>query len=260
MYDDDNDNAEIFAVKNINTVALSLQEEEQLLDVIWNVAHLRHQNIVILLGYCIENGQYLLVYEFVRTVSLDDALHCIAYKPLPWGLRVRIALGIARALEQWFPSLFDVFRYLHSTCSPPVAHSNFKAANILLDDELMPRLCDCGLTILRPLSSNSFKLKVTSSKWRVLEPLWLEFLSISMGVPIGAWAMDQPRNTMLVTKMIRRQEESREGGEERYMTPRGTEQRQVHEEIPVARECKGGSGEGGNGGWGSYDYCSKGGD
>ncbi|KAF8389581.1 hypothetical protein HHK36_024097 [Tetracentron sinense] len=57
-----------------------------------------------------------------------------------------------------------------------------------------------------------------------------------------------------------RREESREGGEERYMTPRGTEQRQVHEEIPVAGECKGGSGEGGNGGWGSYDYCSKGGD
>ncbi|KAF8395893.1 hypothetical protein HHK36_019848 [Tetracentron sinense] len=141
---------QILAVKNINTAALSLQEEEQFLDVIWNVAHLRHPNIVILLGYCIENGQHLLVYEFVRTLSLDDALHCNAYKPLPWSLRVRIALGIARALE-----------YLHSKCSPPVAHSNLRAANILLDDELMPRLCDCGLAILRSLSSNSVKLKAS---------------------------------------------------------------------------------------------------
>ncbi|KAF8369448.1 hypothetical protein HHK36_032533 [Tetracentron sinense] len=141
---------QILAVKNINTVALSLHEEEQLLDVIWRVAHLRHPNIVTLLGYCIEHGQYLIVYEYVRNLSLDDALNCNAYKHLPWSLRVKIALGIARALD-----------YLHSKCSPPVAHSNLKAANILLDDELMPRLCDCGLAILRPLTSNSVKIKAS---------------------------------------------------------------------------------------------------
>ncbi|KAF7143605.1 hypothetical protein RHSIM_Rhsim05G0077000 [Rhododendron simsii] len=49
--------------------------------------------------------------------------------------------------------------YLHSTCLPPVGHNNLKAANILLDDELMPRLSDCGLAVLRPLKSNSVKLK-----------------------------------------------------------------------------------------------------
>lgn len=70
----------------------------------------------------------------------------------------------------WLPSFFllyqvltyitDIFSYLHSTCMPPVSHSNLKAANILLDEDLMPRICDCGLAVLKPLSSNSFKLKV----------------------------------------------------------------------------------------------------
>ncbi|XP_057505840.1 protein STRUBBELIG-RECEPTOR FAMILY 2 isoform X1 [Actinidia eriantha] len=150
VYKADFPNGQVLAVKNINTVTLSLHEEEQFLDVIWNAARLRHPNIVTLLGYSFERGQHLLVYEYVRNLTLDDALHCEAYLPLSWGLRLKIALGVARALD-----------YLHSTCSPPVAHSNLKAANILLDEELMPRLSDCGLTILRPLTSNSVKVKAS---------------------------------------------------------------------------------------------------
>ncbi|KAF6158802.1 hypothetical protein GIB67_040316 [Kingdonia uniflora] len=140
----------IFAVKNVNTVALSLHEEEQFLDVIWNVARLRHPNIVTLVGYCMEHGQHLLVYEYVPNWSLVNALHCNEYKHLPWSIRIKIALGVARALD-----------YLHSACSPPVAHNNLKAANILLGDDLMPYLCDCGLNVLRPLTSNSVKLKAS---------------------------------------------------------------------------------------------------
>ncbi|XP_059646370.1 protein STRUBBELIG-RECEPTOR FAMILY 2 [Cornus florida] len=141
---------QILAVKNIKTAALSLNEEEQFLDVIRRTARLRHPNIVALLGYCVEHGQHLLVYEYIRNLSLEYALHCDAYMPLSWGLRIRIALGIARALS-----------YLHSTCFPAIAHCNLKAANILLDEELMPRICDCGLAILRPLTSNSVKVKAS---------------------------------------------------------------------------------------------------
>lgn len=89
---------QVFAVKSIRTIALSLQEEEQFLNVIRNVSCLRHPNLVTLHGYCLEDGQHLLVYEYVRSVSLDD-LHYATYKPLIWSLRLRIALGVARALE-----------------------------------------------------------------------------------------------------------------------------------------------------------------
>ncbi|KAK6945362.1 Leucine-rich repeat [Dillenia turbinata] len=140
----------IFAVKNISMVSLSLYEEEQFLDVIWTVARLRHPNIVTLLGYCVEHGQHLLVYEFVRSLSLDAILHCKEYKPLSWGFRLQIALGVAQALD-----------YLHFAFSPPMAHCNLKADNILIDDELVPRITDCGLAVLRPLTSNSVKLKAS---------------------------------------------------------------------------------------------------
>ncbi|KAL0339586.1 UNVERIFIED_CONTAM: protein STRUBBELIG-RECEPTOR FAMILY 2 [Sesamum radiatum] len=51
--------------------------------------------------------------------------------------------------------------YIHSSSVPPIAHSNLKAANILLDEELMPRISDCGLAMLRPLASNTVKLKAS---------------------------------------------------------------------------------------------------
>ncbi|KAK8600702.1 hypothetical protein V6N12_050553 [Hibiscus sabdariffa] len=139
-----------FAVKVINMASLSFDEEEKFMDVIQMALQLRHPNIVRLIGYCVEHDQHLVVYEYVRNLSLEDALHNEVFKPLSWGLRLRIALGIARALN-----------YLHSSFSPPASHSNIKAANILLDDELRPHLCDCGLAILRSLTSNYAKAKAS---------------------------------------------------------------------------------------------------
>lgn len=80
-------------------VSLSFQEEEQFMDVIRMVSQLRHPNIVTLLGYCVEHGEHLLVYEFVRNLSLAEALHNQVFNPLSWTIRLRIALGIARALK-----------------------------------------------------------------------------------------------------------------------------------------------------------------
>nr|XP_043618618.1 protein STRUBBELIG-RECEPTOR FAMILY 2 [Erigeron canadensis] len=143
---------QVFAVKCISTIELSLHEEQQFLEVIWNVSRLRHPNITTLHGYCIEQGRYMLVYEFVRNLSLDHALHSEAYMPLSWGLRLRIALGIARALK-----------YLHFTCVPPLAHRNLRAANVLLDEDLTPRICDCGLAVLKPLTMNSAKAEASET-------------------------------------------------------------------------------------------------
>ncbi|XP_030484096.2 protein STRUBBELIG-RECEPTOR FAMILY 2 isoform X2 [Cannabis sativa] len=141
---------QVMAVKNINMVTLTFKEEEQFLDVVWTVSRLKHPNIVPLIGYCAEHGQHLLIYNYIRSVPLDEALHYSGYKSLSWGLRLQIAIGVAQTLD-----------YLHSTVSPPLAHSNLKSANILLDEELMPHVCDCGLAILRPLTSNRVKIKAS---------------------------------------------------------------------------------------------------
>lgn len=50
---------------------------------------------------------------------------------------MQMALGAARALE-----------YLHEACDPPFVHRNFKAGNILIDDDLIVHLSDCGLAPL----------------------------------------------------------------------------------------------------------------
>ncbi|KAG4397167.1 hypothetical protein GLYMA_10G091400v4 [Glycine max] len=136
----------VFAVKNINMAGMSFIEEEKFLDVVCTASRLNHPNIVSLKGYCLEHGQHLLVYDYVRNLTLDDALHSAAYKPLSWGTRLRIALGVGQALN-----------YLHSTFSPAVSHGNLKATNVLLDENLMPRVTDCGLAILRPLTSDKIK-------------------------------------------------------------------------------------------------------
>lgn len=86
-------------MKNINLAGLSFSEEEKFLDVICTAARLKHPNIVALKGYCLEHGQHLVVYDYVRNLTLDKALHSEAYKPLSWPLRLRIALGVALALE-----------------------------------------------------------------------------------------------------------------------------------------------------------------
>ncbi|KAI3873650.1 hypothetical protein MKW92_023417 [Papaver armeniacum] len=141
---------QIFAARVVDTVALSLHEEEHFFNIIQNVARLRHPNIVTLTGYCIENGKHILVYEYVKNWSLENELHYNDQHRFPWHVRLNIALGIARALD-----------YLHSTSSPPVAHNNLKAANVLLDDEFMPRLCDSGLAVLKPFTGNNTKLKAS---------------------------------------------------------------------------------------------------
>jgi serine/threonine protein kinase len=103
------------------------------------IAGLRHKNLVQLLGWCVEKGELLLVYEFMVNGSLDKLL----YKEfecgilLSWIQRVNIVAGLA-----------SVLAYLHQECEQRVIHRDIKTANILLDGNLNPRLGDFGLAKL----------------------------------------------------------------------------------------------------------------
>ena len=119
------------------------------LEAVSNISKLQHNNIVELVGYCVEHSQHLLVYEFMRNSTLQDILHSgdagdELSKKFSWNVRVRIALGAARALE-----------YLHEICQPSAVHRNFNSTNILLDDELSPHLSDCGLEAFTSFGSES---------------------------------------------------------------------------------------------------------
>ena len=65
------------------------------------LGQLSHPNLVKLIGYCLEDEQRLLVYEYIGNGTLHDILHFSdgMSKKLTWNTRIRIALGTARALE-----------------------------------------------------------------------------------------------------------------------------------------------------------------
>ncbi|KAF1002458.1 hypothetical protein AG4045_018265 [Apium graveolens] len=134
-------NGKVMAIKKIENAALSLQDEDNFLEAISHMSRLRHPNITLLTGYCTEHGQRLLVHDYIGNGSLQDMLYLSddRSKVLTWNVRIKLALGVARALE-----------YLHEVCLPSVVHRNLKSANILLDQELNPYLSDCGLAALLP--------------------------------------------------------------------------------------------------------------
>ncbi|GJN20689.1 hypothetical protein PR202_gb08093 [Eleusine coracana subsp. coracana] len=103
-----------------------------------SIGHIRHRNLVQLLGYCRRKGELLLVYDYMSNGSLDKYLHYEGEKPmLEWEQRFRIIKGVASGLL-----------YLHEKWDKVVIHRDIKASNVLLDKELNGRLGDFGLSRL----------------------------------------------------------------------------------------------------------------
>ncbi|CAA6659579.1 unnamed protein product [Spirodela intermedia] len=142
----------IVAVKKIakmrlddGTAAPELSEEDskildrrmrQIKSEINTVGYVRHRNLLPLLAHVPRSECHLLVYEFMKNGTLDDALKGFAagHREFDWPARRRVAAGIAAGLE-----------YLHMQHSPRIIHRDLKPANILLDDEMEARIADFGL-------------------------------------------------------------------------------------------------------------------
>ncbi|KAK9119422.1 hypothetical protein Scep_017515 [Stephania cephalantha] len=119
------------AVKTLNHDGL--QGHKEWLAEVNFLGDLLHPNLVKLIGYCIEDDQRLLVYEFMPRGSLENHLFRRAL-PLPWSIRMKIALGAAKGLA-----------FLHEEAERPVIYRDFKTSNILLDADYNAKLSDFGL-------------------------------------------------------------------------------------------------------------------
>ncbi|KAK4285676.1 hypothetical protein QN277_002344 [Acacia crassicarpa] len=108
------------------------------------IAELQHVNLVQLLGCCIHEEERMLIYEFMPNKSLDfflfDSTHS---KSLGWKRRFNIIEGIIQGLL-----------YLHKYSRLKIVHRDLKASNILLDDNMNPKISDFGLAKIFTQESN----------------------------------------------------------------------------------------------------------
>lgn len=130
-------NGTMIAVKNLfNNLG---QAEKEFRAEVEAIGHVRHKNLVRLLGFCVEGTHRMLVYEYVNHGNLEQWLHGGMRQQgfLTWEARMKVILGTAKALA-----------YLHEAVEPKVVHRDIKASNILIDNEFNGKLSDFGLAKL----------------------------------------------------------------------------------------------------------------
>ncbi|CAN7050141.1 unnamed protein product [Brassica oleracea var. botrytis] len=100
----------------------------------------QHRNVVMLIGFCIEDRRRLLVYEYICNGSLDSHLYGRQRETLEWPARQNIAVGAARGL-----------RYLHEECRVGcIVHRDMRPNNILITHDNEPLVGDFGLARWQP--------------------------------------------------------------------------------------------------------------
>ncbi|KAH9660234.1 Receptor-like serine/threonine-protein kinase [Citrus sinensis] len=124
---------QIIAVKKLSKT--STQGFEEFKNEVMLTAKLQHVNLIRVLGFCIDTQENMLIYEYMPKRSLDYFLFDpIRRLILDWKKRIHIIQGIIQGLL-----------YLQEYSRLTIIHRDLKVSNILLDEDLKPKISDFGL-------------------------------------------------------------------------------------------------------------------
>lgn len=155
---------EVVAVKVL--ASDSKQGEREFQTEVSLLGRLHHRNLVNLVGYCVDKGEHMLVYEFMSNGSLANLLYGEGHRVLNWDERLQIALDISHGIE-----------YLHEGAVPPVIHRDLKSANILLDRSMRAKVADFGLSKEEVYDGRNSGLKGT---YGYIDPMYISTNTFTM--------------------------------------------------------------------------------
>ncbi|CAJ1951953.1 unnamed protein product [Sphenostylis stenocarpa] len=131
----------------VKILSASKGNGQEFINEVASISRTSHVNVVQLLGFCLEGKTKALIYEYMANGSLDKFISNKGFESTPslsWDNLLQIAKGIAQGLD-----------YLHKGCNTRIFHFDIKPHNILLDEDLCPKISDFGLAKLCPAKEST---------------------------------------------------------------------------------------------------------
>ncbi|KAI9156754.1 hypothetical protein LWI28_011676 [Acer negundo] len=113
------------------------------------LSKVNHKNFVNLIGFCEEEAPFtrMLVFEYAPNGTLFEHIHIRESEHLDWGMRLRIAMGMAYCLE-----------HMHQL-NPPIAHNYLNSSAVSLTEDYAAKLSDLSFwNEIAPSGTGSQKL------------------------------------------------------------------------------------------------------
>ncbi|MED6131110.1 hypothetical protein PIB30_006729 [Stylosanthes scabra] len=129
----------LVAVKVLSIEVESMRGEREFVAELATLANIKHQNLVILRGCCVEGTKRYLVYDHMENNNLYHTFLGSEKSRMRfnWEARKDVSIGVA-----------SVLAFLHEELKPHILHRDIKSSNILLDRDFTPKVSDFGLAKL----------------------------------------------------------------------------------------------------------------